>query len=211
MIISIVNQKGGVGKTTLALNLAAAFALDKKRVLFIDADPQGTASDWASIRDKTKMPFQVIQMARPVLHRDVNDFHINYEMVIIDGPPRSYDVTRSAVLASELVIMPVQPSGADVWATKEMCLLLKEASAFKEGQKSVLLVSRKIKGTSIGKDIVNALANFEIPVLKSCTTQKIAYAEAMTAGMTIFEYEQKGKQVSKEVIEIKNEILSLWP
>ena len=206
MIISIVNQKGGVGKTTLTINLAAAFALNGKKTLLIDADPQGTASDWALVRGDNKPPFQVVQLARAVIHRDIKSFGDDYEYIIIDGPPRSYDVTRSAVLASDIVIIPVQPSGADVWATKEICVLAKEAAAFKETQKSAFLVSRKIKGTTIGRDIVDALCRFEIPTLKACTTQRVAYAESMTAGKTVFEYEGKSGVSSREIITIKKEI-----
>lgn len=209
MIISIVNQKGGVGKTTLAINLAAAFALDNRKTLLIDADPQGTASDWASIRNNNTLPFQVVQLARAVLHRDAKNFENSYEIIVIDGPPRSYDVTRSSVLASDIIIIPVQPSGADIWATKEVCVLVKEAAGFNETQKSAFLVSRKITGTSIGKDIKEVLGSFGMPVLSSATTQKVAYAEAMTAGKTIFEYENKKKIASKEILEIKNEVLSL--
>ena len=143
MILAVVNQKGGAGKTTIALNLAAAMAAQSKRVLLIDADPQQTAQDWAAIRQEP-VPFQVIGLAKPVLHRDLPAMSADYDSVIIDGAPRSYEVARSAIAAADLVLIPVQPSGADFWASRETVNLVNESRGFKETQKSAFVVSRRI-------------------------------------------------------------------
>ena len=191
MIIAIVNQKGGVSKTTLALNLGAAMAAQGKRVLLIDADPQQTAQDWAAVRAEPP-PFQVIGLTKPVLHRDLPAMAADYDAVIIDGAPRNYEVARSAIAAADLVLIPVQPSGADFWASRETVSLVKEARSFKETQKSAFVVSRKIGRTVLGREINEALAEFGLPILKSGTTQRIAFAEAMTAGTTVIEREPTG-------------------
>jgi chromosome partitioning protein len=117
-VIAVVNQKGGAGKTTISLNLAAALAEHGAKVLLIDADPQHTASDWSAVR-KEPPPFVLLGLAQPVLHRDVPQLAADYDFVVIDGPPRNYEVTRSAIAAADLVLIPVQPSGADFWASRE--------------------------------------------------------------------------------------------
>ena len=87
MIIALLNQKGGVGKTTLSVNLAAALALSGKRTLLVDADPQGSALDWQAAR-RGETLFPVVGMAKPTLHKDVPGLASGYEHVVIDGPPR---------------------------------------------------------------------------------------------------------------------------
>ena len=204
MIIAVINQKGGAGKTTIALNLAAALAAEGKRVLLIDADPQQTAQDWAAIR-QTPPPFQVVGLAKPVLHRDLPTMAADYDHVVIDGAPRNYEVARSAIAAADLVLIPVQPSGADFWASRETVGLVKEAHSFKETQKSVFVVSRKIGRSVLGRDIADALAEFEIPILRAGTTQRVVYAEAMTGGMTVIE-QQPGGPAAEEIRAILSEL-----
>jgi chromosome partitioning protein len=204
VITAVINQKGGSGKTTIALNLAAAMARAGKKVLLIDADPQQTAQDWAAIR-LTPPPFQVIGMSKPILHRDLPNLATDYDEIVIDGAPRNYEVARSAIASADLVLIPVQPSGADFWASRETVDLCREAHSFKDSQKAVFVVSRKVGRTILGRNINDALAGFEIPILKAGTSQRVAYAEAMTGGTTVIEmnpYSEASMEINRILKEI---------
>ncbi len=112
-VIAILNQKGGVGKTTLAVHIATALARKKRSVLLLDANPQGSALDWAAARHGEKL-FPVIGLPKSSIHKELPAVAANFDVVLIDGPPRVYDVARSAIMASDLVLVPVQPSPYDV-------------------------------------------------------------------------------------------------
>lgn len=185
-ITAVVNQKGGASKSTVSLNLAAVMAEAGNRVLLIDADPQQTAQDWLAVRDDSA-PFQILGLPKPVLHRELPNLAGDYDQIIIDGPPRNYEVTRSAIAAADLIVIPVQPSGADFWAARDTVKLVKEAHSVKETQKGVFLVTRKIGRSALTRDIGAALAEFGLPILRNGTVQRVVYAEALTAGRTMLE------------------------
>ncbi len=186
MIVSFLNQKGGVGKTTLAVHVADALARRKHRVLRGDPDPQGAALDGAAAR-RGGSRFPVAGLPRASLHKELPALAQGYDAVIIDGPPRVYDVARSAIMASDLVLVPVQPSPYDVWAAKEIVDLMHEAAVFKPGLKSAFAINRKIVNTALGRDVVEALADYPIRVLKAAICQRVALAESAVQGRTVFE------------------------
>lgn len=205
MIIGILNQKGGVGKTTLAVNLAAALTRQGSRVLLIDADPQGSALDWAAAREGDPL-FAVVGLPRPTVHKEIAVIGQGYDHVVIDGPPRVTDLARSAIMASDLVMIPVQPSPYDIWAADEVVKLIAEARVYKETLKSVFVVNRKIANTAIGRDVGEALAAYPVPVLKASVTQRVVFAEAVAQGKSIFEIDQEG-MAAKEVQAVLDELL----
>ncbi|MEI7788925.1 MAG: ParA family partition ATPase [Chlorobiaceae bacterium] len=208
MIISFQNQKGGVGKTTLSINVAAALALTGLRVLIVDSDPQGSVRDWASVREDTP-PFHVIGMDRPTIHRDLPAMTENYDHIIIDAPPRVSELARSAILASDCVVIPVQPSPYDVWAAKEIVAIINEATVFKENIKSVFVINRKITNTAIGREVKDALQVYNLPVLDAQVCQRVLFAESAATGKTIFEVDPLS-QAAMEIQTLTNEILNKY-
>lgn len=204
MIISLLNQKGGSGKTTLAINLAFALAEMGAKVLLVDSDPQGSARDWASVRAEPSL-FTLVGIDRPILHQEVPKLAESYEYTIIDGAPRVTDLTRSAILASDRVLIPVQPSPLDVWASAEIVTLINEARIYKPSLVCNFIINRKVTNSLIGKDVIEALAKYEIPILETHITQRVIFADAFSQGNTVCEYDPKSG-ASKEIYSLRKEV-----
>lgn len=191
MIIGLLNQKGGVGKTTIAVNLAACLVRIGGRVLLIDADPQGSALDWAAARDDEPL-FSVVGLPRATVHKVIGTVGYGYDHIIIGGPPRVTDLVRSAMMASEVVLIPVQPSPYDIWAADEVVKLIDEARVYKDGLKAAFVVNRKIANTAIGRDVSEALAIYAVPALVAGITQRVIFAEAVAQGRAVHEIDATG-------------------
>lgn len=202
--IALLNQKGGVGKTTLATNLASCFALAGEPVLYVDADPQGSALDWNAARQRKPL-FPVVGIPKATIHRDLPELAEPYRWIFVDGPPRVYDVARSAIMASDLVVIPVQPSPYDVWSAKEIVDLITDALVMKPNLKAAFAINRKIVNTAIGRDVTEALAGYIFPVLKAALSQRISFAESAGQGLTVLEIEPQGR-AAQEVRALAAEI-----
>jgi chromosome partitioning protein len=193
MIYSFLNQKGGVGKTTLSIHTAAELSSRGRRVLLIDADPQGSSLAWSNYRETSD--FTVVGMAKPTIHLEVESLAQDYDDVIIDGPPRVTELARSIILAAGIVVIPLQPSPMDVWAAAETVDLVREAQVFYPDIECCLALNRKIANTAIGRDVRDALAELEVPILNSDIGQRVAFAETAASASSRAE-----KRVVKSIV-----------
>jgi len=206
--IAFLNQKGGVGKTTLAVHTAAALAGRGMKVLLIDADPQHSAVDWTAARDGANLPslFTTVAMPAATIHREIDKLAEPYDAVVIDGPPRVTDLARSAIMASDLVLIPVQPSPYDVWASAEVVELVRGAAIYKPALKYAFTINRIVVNTSIGREVIAALSEFEdVPVLLVSIGQRVAFAESAGGGRTVMET-TPGSSADKEIDALINAI-----
>src|SRR5579872_7314488 len=189
MIVALLNQKGGVGKTTLALHLAGAWAREGKRVILVDADPQASALDWSEQRAKERIPrlFGVLGLARDTLHREAPELARDADHVVIDGPPRIAGLLRSALLAADVVLVPAQPSPFDGWASGEALRLIDKARLYRPHLLARFVLNRCGARTVIARETAEALASHEPPVLATRIGQRVGFAEAARLGRLVSE------------------------
>ncbi|MFG1352644.1 ParA family partition ATPase [Xanthobacter autotrophicus] len=207
MIIALANQKGGVGKTTLALHLAGTWARQGKRVTLIDADPQGSALDWSQQRAREGLPrlFGVVGLARDTLHREAPEIARDADHVVIDGPPRIASLMRSALLATDLVLLPVQPSPFDGWASAEMLALLREARIYRPQLAARFILNRCATRTIIARETADTLADHDPPVLATTVGQRVVFADAAQTGRLAFEIDETSP-AAREIAALAAEI-----
>lgn len=206
MIISILNQKGGSGKTTVAVNITREYTNRSIKSLLVDSDSQGSALRWheesgGELIDLTCLPVNT-------LDKDILKFKPNYDRIIIDGIPRVSPLTLCAIKAADVILIPVQPSYYDIWATEDLVRLVKERIELTEGKlKAAFILSRRIQGTIIAKDAIDKLKEFELPIFENGTYQRIEYARAVQEGRTVCE---QYTAATKEICEIVNELESFY-
>ncbi|MBF0851759.1 AAA family ATPase [Gluconobacter sp. R75690] len=207
MIVAFLNQKGGVGKTTLALHLAGQWAREGRRVTVIDADPQGSALDWSAQRARERLPrlFGVIGLARDTLHHEAPALAQGVDHVVIDGPPRVAALLRSALLAADLVLIPAQPSPFDGWASAEMLRLLAEARLFRPGLLARFVLNRCAARTVIARETRLALAGHEPVALSARIGQRVAFADAARSGRLVSDLRPQGI-AAREIAALTTEI-----
>jgi chromosome partitioning protein len=147
----------------------------------------------------------VVGLPKNTIHRDLLSLAAPYRWAFIDGPPRVYDVARSAIMASDLVLIPVQPSPYDVWSAKEIADLITEAIVMKPNLKAAFAINRKVVNTAIGRDVTEALAGYPFPVFKAAISQRVVFAESAGQGLTVLETDPQG-QAAREIRALASEI-----
>ncbi|MBO9357681.1 AAA family ATPase [Bordetella petrii] len=206
-VIALLSQKGGSGKTTLATHLAGELASEGFNVALLDADPQGSASDWAERRAQNghKRLYSVFGLARESLHVEVPQIARSADFVVIDGPPRAAAITRSALLACDIVLIPVQPSAYDVWASQDMVRLIEEARLYRPQLRAAFVINRRVVGTVIGREARAALAEQILPALAVEICQRIAFADSVAGGLLVRERDGCGS-AAREIVRFATQV-----
>jgi chromosome partitioning protein len=208
VIIAVLNQKGGSGKTTVATNLAYALKQAGSKVLLIDSDPQGSARDWNEANGGQLLP--VLGMDRETLPADLKAIQGGYDFVVIDGAPQIAKLAAAAVKVANMVIIPVQPSPYDIWAAADLVELVKARQELTDGSPvAAFLISRAITNTKLSGEVSEALEGYGFPVMKHGTSQRVIYPTTASIGETVFS--QPGNPAIAEIEAIAEEVLEMLP
>ncbi|OLF34585.1 peptide transporter [Psychrobacter sp. C 20.9] len=207
-VIAVLNQKGGSGKTTIATHLARGLQLQGHSVLLVDSDQQGSARDWRAVDEDNPVP--VIGLDRPTLDKDLKNVS-DKEFVVIDGSPQATNLALSAIKAADFVLIPVQPSPYDVWATSDLVDLVQQRIEMTDGKlKAAFVVSRAIQNTNIGKEVAAVLQDYNLPVLDARIVQRVSYPNSASVGKTVFETESAKSSAVTEITQLVNEVKTFF-
>lgn len=209
-VITVANQKGGSGKTTISMNLAAAFARRGYKVLVIDADKQNSAVLWSSNADGN-FPATVVNLAENKnIHNEVMRMAKDYQFIVIDCPPAADSPVSIRVMpVSDLVLVPLVPAPIDMWATTALKLAVDQAQALNPHLAARIVMNRCQMRTRLTREVLEVAKDIGIPVLSSLIRQRVAFSEMPGAGATVFDYTSTAPDAVAEIDAMANEVLQI--
>src|SRR5215470_1773469 len=204
-IITVAQQKGGTGKTTVAAHLAVALLRQGKSVAILDVDPQGSLGQWFEAREQrlgeaaTGLRFRTASGwgAR----REARDLARDYEYVVVDTPPKSDSEARPAIEAASLVVIPVQPTPIDVWSTDSTLALIA-----RERVSGLIVINRVTQRARLAAEMIAAIRALGCVAANAQLGNRVSFAAAMGKGSTVLELEPSGK-AAQEVQALADEVL----
>jgi chromosome partitioning protein len=189
-IIAVAGRKGGIGKSTIAGNLAAEFAAMKRSVRVLDADPQHSLVAWAEQGDgMLARVVEKVEDGAGTLRARARQAEKDADIVLIDTPPGAPDVAYQAAMAADLMLLPCGPSPLDLFALKEALSLALKARAERRAKKPRIrfVPSKVLMSTNLGRGLASSLKDMGKKVLPPIG-QRIVVAEAVASGLTVAEF-----------------------
>ena len=185
-IISVLNPKGGSGKTTLSTNLARSLHERGFSVLIVDTDPQGSARDWHAANEKNPLP--LVAMDRPETLKSLSRVAASYDYTIVDGAAKLEDLSAAALVNSDAVLIPVQPSPYDIWAMSDLVEKIKVRQTLTDGKpRAAFIVSRAIQKTKLSGEVGAALDDCGLARFKTFIVQRQIYPQSAAEGLSVFD------------------------
>lgn len=186
-IIGLVNQKGGVGKTTISTHIATKLHMDGNKVLLVDCDPQGTLTTW---HNHGNSEITCIGQQNSIhIHKNIKDVGKDYDVVVVDGPAgvNKDNINVSIIKCADLIIIPVQPSSYDIEAARDFAEMIHCAMQTRENLKAYFCLSMKRSNVRIDDELIYTLEEYGIPILNSNTYIRIEYQRSAINGKTVFD------------------------
>lgn len=184
-VVAVAQQKGGSGKSTVAVNLAAVLAAEGRRVALLDTDPQGSVTRWHEERRRRADGLAPLSFDRPSGWRvptALDKLRRSHDVVVLDTPPHAGTDAKVAIRAADLVLMPLQPSPADLWASEGTRRLAAEEKRLLRA-----LLNRVPAQGKMHDRVAAALEEMEVPLLEQCLGNRAHFASAFLEGLAVTE------------------------
>ena len=204
-VIGLIQVKGGAGRSTLATNLAGELA-KQGSTLLVDCDmPQGTSASWIALR-KTRDVAPAIAGNHADLVQVLEAHQSLHDFIVLDGPPRIAEMTRAIMLLSDLALIPLGASAAEVWATSDMLPIIEDARAIKPDL-NIRMVWIRYRGYTRSAKEISHSAGRELGLksMKTKISYRVAYSDALAAGMTVTE--STDKTAKSEIQTLTREVI----
>ncbi len=203
-VIALLNEKGGSGKSTVAINLACALHRAGRRVVLIDADTQGTARDWREASPEGADLPPVVALDRPeLLLSSIKT--LSADIAIIDTPAKAEKMSANVVRIAHVVIVPVQPSAADIWASAAAVKLVNSKRDIGGEVECAFLATRVSSSTNLSREILSGEWNeYGIEMMSRSVSNRVSYAQSLSDGVSV--YETRDGQARAEIDLIVQEL-----
>lgn len=186
-IVAVTNEKGGSGKSTLAINLACALHREGARVVLVDSDPQGTARDWRDASPSALSLPPVVPLDRPEVFATAVRT-LAADIVVVDTPAKAERMAASVVRFAHVALIPLQPSGADIWACAATVKLIRAKQDVGGEILAAFVATRVSPATNISREILAGGWNeYGYPLLDNSLSNRVAYAQSLSDGCSVFE------------------------
>ena len=205
MIISVTSLKGGVGKSTITQNLAVCFAHSGYKVCIADADSNQSALRWSSLRSEAYPNIPAFGTPEKTLAANVKQLNKDYEIVLIDGTPSLDRLASKIILFADILLIPILPSGLDIWATEHFLERLADAQAERDKPiPAYFILNQYQANVNLNREVKEVLQETNIPVLQNNLRSRVAYREAVIKGMGVYEF--KDEKAKAEFVDLYNEV-----
>lgn len=205
-IIALVGNKGGAGKTTLSVNLAAGLAKYASAIV-VDADPQGSAIQWNAF---TGSAANRVLEARAELNIQLNELSQEYHYIIVDCPPSvNASQTISVLEICDLALIPVQPSPVDLWATVHTEKAVQHARLSNTNLRALLVINQLETRTTLSRLVRDALSEIELPVAKTALHRRAVFRNSAMEGKNVFQMGHRGIEAAREIDKLIHEVIKI--
>jgi chromosome partitioning protein len=188
--IALVNEKGGAGKSTLAINIASALTRQGNHVVLVDADPQGTSREWAEMNPPGYpvgfTELDVVRLDTPALLRSLKSISADY--IIIDTPAKADDVSATAIRLADVALLPLQPSGADMNAVAPTVKMIHAKRELGGAIEAAFLLNCIDDRTTMTRQArAGAWNGYDLPILNAAVADRTVFVQSYDAGVSVYE------------------------